>query len=288
MRSHGDMKGQRPRRGVRFERHASQIVFDPASSTFVVTWVKCDRPPAERIAAQRDPLTWMPSISAIATLFDRGCIPQDQVVFAARAVCKAWSAGDRDSLDTEGAKKAAELVADLSSMCVDPTSQSVAMDIGQAMRHLLDEMSSVRFLNTPDREFEDSNVLPALEKATKECFGVEAFGTWPAASMRRRFLYCLNKKERTQVAYTLVSLLFDNGACPLLPLTGRRVLRMQAIRHSGIDADFIPDTTMEFFRYALEKMRDAKKLGMSMMGGKVTQQQMADSVLGESSPISTK
>lgn len=264
------------------------MVFDPASSTFVVTWVKCDRPASERVAAQKDPLTWMPSISAIATLFERGCIPQDQVVFAARSICKAWSSGDREYLDTEGAKKAAELVSDLSSMCVDPHSQSVAMDIGQAMRHLLDEMSYVRFLNTDSKEFEDVNVLPALEKATKECFSVEAFGTWPAASKRRRFLYCLNKKERTQVAYTLVSLLFDTGACPLLPLTGRRVLRMHAIKNSGIDVNFTPESITEFFKYALDKMRDARKLGISMNGGKLTQQQMTDSVIGDSSPNSAK
>lgn len=270
---------------VRFERHASQVVFDPASSTFVVTWVKCNRPAEERLATHRDPITWMPSISAISTLFDRGRIPNEQIVFAAKSISRAWLAGDMESLDTEGAKKAAELVSDLSSMCVDPASRSVAMDIGQSMRHLSDEMAAVRFINADASDFDENRVLPALEKATNECFACEEFCTWPAASKRRRFLYCLNRKERNQVAYTLISLIFDNGACPLMPLTVKRVLRMQAMRHSKLDTELTPSNFMEFFKYSLARMREAKDLGTTLSVDKVTQQQMADSVIGDSSSI---
>ena len=99
--------GQSARR-TRFERHASQVVFDPDSSSFVVTWAKCSLPMEERVASHKDPLTWIPSVSAMATLYDRGCVPHTQTVYAARAVGRAVDAGDREMLDTEGAKKAAE------------------------------------------------------------------------------------------------------------------------------------------------------------------------------------
>lgn len=274
MRSHGDMQ----RRRVRFERHASQVVFDPATNDFVVTWAKCNLPVDQRIAARRDPLVWIPSVSAIATLYDRGRVPQGQTVYAAMAVGRAWAAGDRDMLDTEGAKKAAELVHDLSTMCVNAASPSVARDVGQAMRHLLDEMAYVRFLNTPTESLEDAVVMPPLDKSIAECFGLVGFSGWPAPSMRRRFMFCLNKRERTEVAYTLVSLLFDVGSCPLLSLTDRRLLRMQAIKSSGIEANYSPESVHAFFSYALSKMREAKADGRPNVGSKMTQQQLADSL----------
>lgn len=264
------------RRKIRFERHSSQVVFDPATSDFVVTWTKCGIPDSERLAARRDPRKWIPSVSAVSTLFDRGCIPQNRIVFAARAIGRAWNAGDRDSLDTEESKKAAELVADLSSMCVDPESESVAMDIGQAMRHLIDEMAAVRFASLPCEEFEESAVMPALEKAAGECFGVEGFESWPAMAKRRRFMFCLNRRERSEVKYTLVSLLFDTGSCPLLSLSDRRMLRMQAVRESGLSEGLTPESMCRFFRYALSRMRGMKDAGLAKLGGIMSQQQLVD------------
>jgi hypothetical protein len=196
------------------------------------------------------------------------------------AVGRAWAAGDRDMLDTEGAKKAAELVHDLSTMCVNAASPSVARDVGQAMRHLLDEMAHVRFLNTPADELEESAVMPPLDKSIAECFAQEGFSSWPAPSMRRRFMFCLNKRERTEVAYTLVSLLFDVGSCPLLSLTDRRILRMQAIKSSGIESNYSPESVHAFFSHALLKMREAKADGRPNIGSKMTQQQLADSLSG--------
>lgn len=274
-----DRRRNRHRRGkIKFERHASQVVFDPASGKFVVTWVKCDRPSEERLTSHKDPLRWKPSISAVATLYDRGCVPPEQIVFAARAIGDSWKAGDRDLLDTESAKKAAELVSDLSSMCVNPDSSSVMRDIGQAMRHLLDEMASVRFMNAEQEEFEDATVMPALEKAAQECLKSSDFASWPFPSKRRRFLYCLNRKERSKVAYTLVSLIFDTGSCPLLSLTDRRILRMVAIRESGLEAGFTAETMVSFFRFALGKMREAKAAGKCRLEYRLTQQQLADCV----------
>lgn len=271
-------KPSRSAKRARFERHASQVVFDPDSSSFVVTWAKCSRPIEERVAAHKDPLTWIPSVSAIAVLYDRGCIPHSQTVFAARAVGRAIDAGDREMLDTEGAKKAAELVRDLSSMCVDAASPSVERDVRQAMRHLLDEIAAVRFLNTPASELEESLVMPILDKATDECFSVHGFSSWPVQSMRRRFMFCMNKRERTEVSYTLVSLLFDVGSCPLLSLSDRRALRMQSIKASGIDDAFIPETVHGFFMHALNAMRAMKDEGRSRLGARMTQQQLADSL----------
>ena len=278
MPSSSDTARKGKSRRTRFERHASQVVFDPDSSSFVVTWAKCSRPIEERVAAHKDPLTWIPSVSAIAVLYDRGCIPHSQTVFAARAVGRAIDAGDMEMLDTDGAKKAAELVRDLSSMCVDATSPSVERDVRQAMRHLLDEIAAVRFLNTPASELDESRVMPILNKATDECFSVHGFSSWPAQSMRRRFMFCMNKRERTEVAYTLVSLLFDVGSCPLLSLSDRRALRMQSIMASGIDDVFMPETVHGFFMHALNTMRAMKDEGRSRLGARMTQQQLADSL----------
>lgn len=269
---------KRQQRRIRFERHPSQVMFDPSSLQFVVTWAKCGLSSERRLEARRDPLTWVPSVSAVATLYDRGCVPQDQVVYAAMAIGRAWAAGDREDLDTEEAKKAAELVHDLSSMCVDANSQSVARDVGQAMRHLLDEIARVRFMNLVPEDLDGSKVLPPLEKAADECATEDGFWTWPHASMRRRFLFCLNRKERTPVSYTLVSLLFDAGSCPLLSLSDRRTLRMTAFRESGIDASFSNDGVRAFFRSALAKMREMKDSGRTRLGTRMTQKQLADSV----------
>ena len=275
---------QKPARRVRFERHPSQVVFDPTFSSFVVTWSKCGLPDEKRLEARKDPLTWLPSVAAIAALYDRGCVPQNQIVYAAMAVGRAWESGDRDGLDTEGAKKAAELVHDLAYMCVDVTSQAVARDVGQAMRHLLDEMAKVRFMNLKADDFADENVMPSLEKAAGECFSAEGFPTWSQSSMRRRFLFCLNKKERTELAYTLVSLIFDSGSCPLLSLSDRRILRMQSAKHSGMDRGaFSEQSFSEFFSYALNAMRDAKSDGRDSLGLGMARNDFVNSVLGASS-----
>jgi hypothetical protein len=278
-----DGKKSENRRRVRFERHASQIVFDPSASAFTVTWSKCGLSDAERLSQRKDPLVWLPSVAAIADLYDRGRVPQSNVVHAAQAIGRAWMAGDRDMLDTEGAKKAAELVHDLSSMCVDPSSPSVARDVGQAMRHLLDEIAGVRFMNLDAECLEEGSVLPPLCKSASECFSIPEFVSWPAPSMRRRFLFCLNKRERTLVAYTLVALLFDTGSCPLLSLSDRRTLRMESIKASGLDGDFSVDSVGLFFGHALSRMRDTKSDGRSRIASVMTQQQLSDAVSESSS-----
>lgn len=271
------MANKKRGRPTKFEKHSSRVVFDPASSYFVVTWSACGLPDEVRLKAKRDPESCMPSIDSICTLCERGCIYEDKILYAARTIGRSWAAGDRYLLDTEEAKKAAELVADLSSMCVDPNSQSVAKDIGQAVRHLMDEMASVRFSIAPMSDFSDENTLPSLEKAVGECFKVDGFTTWSPWAMRRRMLYCLNKKERSEVVYTLISLLFDVGACPLLSISDRRMLRMLSAKKAQL-FEYTHDTLCSFFRYALSKMRGMKESGLTRLGGSMTQQQLADCI----------
>ena len=267
---------------IRFERKASQVVFDPSSNMFVVTWTKCGMSEAERLYAKKDPNVWMPSIGAIATLYDRGLVERSQIVFAAKSIGRAWDAGDREFLDTEGARRAAELVGELASMCVNTSSAAVARDIGQAMRHLLDEMAMVKFASLDISEFQDDKVLPALDKSIDECFSVDGFLLWPVSAMRRRFLYCLNRKERTMVAYALVSILFDSGPCPLLSLSDRRFLRRKCATLHLCDG-LSPSSAKSSLRTALKTMRDSKAEGRKDIGSKITQQQLADILQGSSS-----
>jgi hypothetical protein len=265
---------------VRFERHPSQVVFDPSSSQFVVTWSKCGLPESKRLEAKKDPNKWMPSVMAMASLYDRGCLSLDRVVYAANAIGRAFDEGDREGLDTEGARKAAELVRDLSTMCGESSSPEVAMDVGQAMRHLLDEIAAVRFSEAPGSDFMEENAMPALEKATDECFLIDGFLSWTHASMRRRFLFCIDRKYRTDVVYTLVSMLFEVGTCPLLSIFDRRMIRMGAMKESGLSAFPSPDKFKSFFRHALECMREMKENGLSRLPMASSQQQFSDSVTG--------
>ena len=266
------------RNGVRFERNPSQVVFNPEDAAYVVTWAKCNLSREERVAKHKDRSKWRPSVSAMASLFDRGRIERENTVAAARAIGEAWRAGDRYLIDTDGAKRATELVADLSGMCVDPQSQDVIRDVRQALRHLVDEIALVRFISEPEANFEASKIIPSLDKAAGECLAISEFATWPTPSQRRRFLYCLNKHERSRVAYTLVSLLFDTGACPLLSLSDSRALRTVALAESGLEQDFSADGMGRFFRIALSKMQEAKQDPSIRLKDMLTQQQFSDCV----------
>lgn len=268
-------------RRVCFESRPSQVIFDPVSTMFVVTWVKCGLPEGDRLAKIEDPLVHVPSISAIATLYDRGVIPQRQIVYAARAVGKAWRLGDRFLLDTDSAKKAAELISDLSLMQMDANNPDAAIDIGQAIRNLVDEIAAVRFMNADARSF-DNGALESMKKAMEKCLSDEEFLSWPSHCKRRKFLYCLKPRERTEVAYTLVSLMFDNGSCPLLSVADKRNLRLQAIKRSQVDMDFSLESASKFFSFALSVMRDMKEVGSVHVDGKITQQQMTDIVSASS------
>lgn len=270
------------KRRVYFERHSSRIVFDAASDSFLVSWSKCNQTEAERLAARKNPLVWIPSVLALVTLYDRGCIPPDRIVPLARAIGRAWSAGDRETLDTEGARKAAELVHDLSSMCVDSGSPTVVRDIGHAMRHLLDEIAAVRFSIYPRELMDSEKVLFGLEKALDACLVNPDFLSWPARSMRKRFIYALRGRT-TELDASLIALLFDTGTCPLLSLADRRSLRLRAVQASGLDERFARDQVLAFLHFALDQMVQAKDADKSGLGTVFTQQQLVDSLTASSS-----
>ncbi len=265
------------RRRVRFERNASRIVFDPVSSSFVVTWSKCNAPQAERARRIIDPSKRVPSISAMATLFDRGRITEDQVVPAAKAVGRAWDLGDREFLDTEEAKKSAEFVRNISTMCADSDRESVSCDFCQAMRHLVDEIANVRFscFEIPE---DCGRMIGSIVSAAEECLLIDGFLTWDAANRRRRFLFCLDRRECSELVYSVVSLLFDTGACPLLSVQDRRALRIIGLEKSDVVSDFRSDTVRAFCAFVIEQFRTMKAEGRNTLGAKITQQQLIDYV----------
>ena len=252
-------------------------MFDPSSMQFVVTWSKCVASADDRLKSIRDPMSWMPSVSAMASLFDRGCIRMEQMRYAAEAVGRAWDAGDRVYLDTDGAKKAAEMVRDLASI------DAGSSDIGQAMCRLVDEMAKVRFSETPASEFSPKAMIP-IRKAIHECSRIDMFSSWPPSSQRKRFLYCLNRRERTSVAYALASVMFGTGACPILPISDRRILRTMAARRACENrgtkwsVDMSEEFAVDFLEHALAEMASAKAAGRDSIGSAATQQELADSV----------
>lgn len=249
---------------VRFERHPSQVVFDPSSSSFVVTWSKCGKPVSERLASGKNPLAWIPSISAIVELCDRGCVHREWAIPAAKAVARAWDAGDRCGLDTDDAKKAAELVRDLSYVYTVSSDSTAYTDVWQAIRCLIDAMAKVRFMSLPLGEFEDDRIMPAIDKAVSECFTCDEFAVWQKSSMRRKFLYGIKRKDRTMVVYTLAALLFDSGACPILSIKDKYCLRVDSLEYSGLSADFSTTATIRFLKHALSVMREAKAKCLSI------------------------
>ena len=270
------------KRRIYFERHPSRIVFDASSGSFVVSWSKFNRSDEERLAARKDPLTWIPSVLALAMMYDRGCIQPDRIVPLTRAIGRAWSAGDREMLDTESARKAAELVHDLSLLCVDAGSPAVIRDLGHALRHLLDEIAAVRFANYPRELMRPEKVLFDLENALDECLANPDFLSWSARSMRKRFIYAL-RGSTTALKASLVSLLFDTGSCPLLSLADRRSLRLRAMNESGLDDRFDRNQVLAFLRFALNQMVEAKDADKSSLGTVFTQQQLSDSLTASSS-----
>lgn len=245
-----------PRR-MRFERHASRVAFDPSLPGYVATWSKCGIPDAERLSRCPDPSIWIPSIEAMATLYDRGAIPLERTVCAGKSVAAAWNAGDRRMLDSGAAKGAAEMVRDMSM-----SGASGEMDMMQAMRTLSDEIAAVRFAETPRESLCDESALHALAEAGRECLSIPGFAGWPPKAMRRRLLYRLGRRRATDWAYTLISAMFGVGAGPLLSLRDRSALWSMA------EAAGIPRTVAAmpgFFGFAAGKLIEMKDAGLSRM-----------------------
>lgn len=275
----GFNKNKHRAKKLRFEIHASRVLFDPESSSFVVTWNKCNVPESIRLKNKIDPNRWIPSIYSIATLYDRGRIPQSEIIYAAKAIGNAWSNGDRYMIDTESAKEAVGLVSDLSILCHNSSeNESVCKDLGQAIRRVVDELAVVQFMNSKQEQFDKDHVMGVLDHAIDECFSREGFPSWNSNSQRRLFMFKIHDGELTNVVYTLLSLLFDVGICPLLSLSDKRIIRMKALKESGIDKQLSPEATHRFFDVALDILIKMKNEGRNTFGEAMTQQQLADSI----------
>jgi len=276
--------GERRRPAFRFERMPARITLDPGLGFYVVTWSKCGESEERRLSASKDPAIWMPSVSAVAELFDRGCVSQDRIIPAAVSVRRAWEAGDRLNLDTEGARNAASFVSAVLSMRADSSEQSFARDVWKAMRSLADEIAMARFVSEPSGSFAEDAVMPVMERAIAESSAEEGFLSWNPQCRRRRLLYAVRKRDATPVVYTLTSLLFDTGSCPLLPMLARRSVRAAAGAESGFfgSVGFSAEKATAFVASALRIMREANESGLPSPSTKMTQQQLADSVSSSS------
>lgn len=156
----------------------------------------------------------------------------------ARTIKEAWLAGDRYLLDTDEAKKAAELVTDLADTKPD------AIDICSALMDLLNAIAKVRLADT---KMEDFEVQQICTDAITKCFETPGYTEWSGQARRRRFLYELKRKHRTPVTYTLMGLYFEYGATPLLTAKQRHEL-MSLDRGEG------PEGASLFFDNCLRQM----------------------------------
>ena len=268
-------------KNIHIETHPSRVVFDPVSSSFVVTWAKCDRPENERVLAHKNPAVWIPSVSSIAELYDRGKIKGVQIIYAARSIGRALEAGDRHLLDTDAAKCAAEMVSRLEACRRDEKTQSACRDIGQSIRNLLDEIARVKFMGLSEGDL-GNEAVDILDRAFVKCFHIHGFCGWPMPSKRRRMLYEIKSRDRSEVVYAAVALLFDTGPCPILSMKNRRALRIKAVDESHIDSGMTPDSVHKFFSYIVSVMSEMKKAGDIDVPFCVTQQEMSDMVTSSS------
>lgn len=259
-----------------FERHPTQIAYDASTDAFVVRWSKKNGSKVEP-----DISKWRPSIGAVTTLYDRGKVESGQVLAAAKAIGCAWDLGDREYLDSEGCKKAAETIRDMSNVEKGDVKFN-EKDMKLLIRRLLDEMAAVRFMYEPQRNFSKEAMIPMV-KAIDRCYNTPGFADWPAISRRRKFLLCLKKRECTGVVYTIAALLFDTGACPLLSSMDRRTVRVMAMEKSNIQNDNGRDAMVEFVEYSMTKIREAKAAGECRIMGSLTQQQFSDTITSQHS-----
>lgn len=226
---------------------------------------------------RKDPLRWLPSVGAVTTLYDRNAVKQEQNVYAAAAIGRAWDAGDRELLDTEAAKKAAILVRDVAAVCCN--SPSAPYDAGHAIRNLVDEMSVVRFSETEITQEVVDDILKRLDRATEECLSVEGIRDWKPRDIRRRFMFCMKRKECTDLVYTFLSLLFGVGACPILSMPDRMIIRERGISEAGLQDNFDRVTVGRFFKSVASQMLHMKNNGLDRLKEHLTQRQVINSFL---------
>ena len=218
---------------MKFEKRTRKVMYVASADIYRATAGVV----TSRDRAPLDPKRHLVGIAAAVTFWDN-VDRRDHCLGCARTIKAAWQAGDRYLLDTDDARKAAELVADLADTKPD------AIDICAALVDLLNAIAKVRLSNTPMESFD---VLGACTEAISKCLAVPEFGSWSVQAQRRRFLYELPRKDRSTVTYTLMGLYFRHGATPLL--TSRQRQELLALdRGEGVEGATI------FFDNCLRQM----------------------------------
>jgi hypothetical protein len=195
---------------MRFEKRTKRVMYVQSGDIYRVT----SDPVTDKRRNPMDTRRHLVGVAAAVTFWD-SVDRRNHCLGCARTVKEAWKTGDRYLLDTDEARKAAELVADLADSKPD------AIDICAALVDLQNAIAKVRLSNTPLEAFD---VLPACTAALEKCYGIPEFIGWSVQAQRRRFLYELQRKDRTSVTYTLMGLYFKHGATPLLTSKQRQEL----------------------------------------------------------------
>ena len=214
---------------MKFERKTRHVMYDGTCGTYRVTW---DPVYSDRRA--KDPKRHLVGVSAAVDFWDLADV-RTHCMACARAVGEAWSAGDRYLLDTDEARQAAELVADLSA-CQSPDED----DLCAALLDLQNAIARVRLQSLRMEDFE--GVLETCRRAIEKCIGTEGYSAWSAKSRKRRFMYALRQSERTPVVLTLMGLYYGVGPTPILT----RKQRIQ-LERSQTDGEESVDGAVEYF-----------------------------------------
>ena len=195
---------------MRFEKRPRKVIYVKSDDIYRATIDTV----TSKTRTPIDPRKRLVGIAAAITFWDN-VDRREHCLGCARTIKDAWIIGDRYLLDTDDARKAAELVADLADTKPDRD------DLCSALIDLMNAIAKVRMSNTPITAFD---VLPTCTSAIKRCYEVPGFSDWSAQAKRRRFLYELPRKDRTTVTYTLMGLYFNHGATPLLTAKQRQEL----------------------------------------------------------------
>lgn len=194
---------------------------------------------AERLP--KDPSKHLVGISTAVGYWD--CVARrENCLRCARTVRDAWNAGDRFLLDTDEARKAAEIVVDLAGTQPDDR------DIMSALTDLQNAIADVCLHNVTAEEFD---VLDKCRTAFERCLAIPEYAGWSVYSRRRKLLYELRKLDKGPVSYTLLGLYFGEGPTPLL--TSRQRRELVAIPHGdGIEE------AMRFFDECLRAITEMR------------------------------
>jgi len=204
---------------MKFEKQTRHVVYVESEDIFRVTHDSL----RIKVRKTENPCMFLVGVAASVAYWD-AVDRRKHCLGCARTIKQAWIAGDRFLLDTDQARNAAELVADLADSKPDEN------DICAALVDLLNAIAEVQLGNTTPEDF---NVLPDIQKALETCVGIPDYASWSDNSRRRRFIYEFPHKKRTVLVYTLMNLYFRLGPTPLLTSKQRQEL-LELERSEGI------------------------------------------------------